>query len=347
MNNRESIFFSGLRSFIVSLFALLGIIVGLFILLLFIGGIDSLSLGELEQEYKVSILPDANGVRKVHLSTVPVILQLDIHGVIGSEKLSAQNVRNKLTESREGTLKKDRVKAVLIHINTPGGTVFDADDIYHAVMEYKEQYKVPVYMYVDGLCALGGMYVASAADRIYSSDSSLIGSVGVLIPTFVNVSQTLDKIGVQTLSVTAGKGKDAMNPLRPWRPGEDENYVYLTDYYYQHFVNLVSSSRRIDKDKLINDYGAKVFPAPQAQEIGFIDESGKSRRDALQELVHAAGLEGKDYQVVRLESKNWFSEFLNAESPMFSGKIKHQVQLGSELDPDLAGKVLYLYHPPS
>lgn len=345
-HNRESIFSSGIRSFVVSIFAMLGIILGLLVFLILINGLGSLSEGEPELENKQVILPDADGKRKLLPASDPVILQLDIHGIIGSEKLNATHIRTKLLESREGKLKDDRVKALLIHINTPGGTVFDADDIYHALMEYKEQHKVPIYMFVDGLCASGGMYIAAAADKIYASNSSLVGSVGVLIPTFVNVSQSLDKIGVQTVSITAGKGKDAMNPLRPWKPGEDDNYRFITDYYYQYFVNLIVSSRpRIEKEKLINDYGAKIFPASQAQEIGFIDEAGKNRQSALRDLAIAAGLEGKKYQVVGLESKNWLSELLKAESPLFNGIIKHRIQLGSELDSDFAGKALYLYHP--
>lgn len=65
----------------------------------------------------------------------------------------------------------------LVYINTPGGTVVDADGIYRALLEYKTKYDVPIYAYIDGLCASGGMYVALAADKIFASDVSLIGSV--------------------------------------------------------------------------------------------------------------------------------------------------------------------------
>ena len=95
----------------------------------------------------------------------------------------------------------------------------DADGIYRAIKHYKEQYQVPVIAYVDGLCASGGMYIACAADKIYATDVSLVGSVGVLFPSFMNFSKLLDTVGVQSLTISSCKGKDDMNPLRPWKEG--------------------------------------------------------------------------------------------------------------------------------
>lgn len=343
--NRDSISFSALRSLIVAICTILGIGIGLFLLILALGAFESKSQ-TLEPELKAAILPDANFKREPLASSGPVVLQIDLQGIIGLEALNMKSVQQQLLESREGDLKGDRVKAILIVTNTPGGTVVDANGIYSALKGYKERFKVPVYMFVDGLCASGGMYVASAADKVYATDSSIIGSVGVLIPTFMNFSQTLEKIGVQTLSLYAGKDKDAMNPLRPWKPGEDENYRQILDYYYEQFVNLVTQNRpQVNKEKLIDVYGARVFPASEAKSIGFIDEAGKTREEALSELVKAAGLEGEKYQVVRLESSSWLADILKAESPLFTGKVDFNVRLNGDVEPELMGKFLYLYRP--
>lgn len=347
---RDSIFYSSIRSLFVTFFATIGIGLAIVALFVFLAGLES--IGEDTTQLKFSakneaeLLPDADGKRDVHAKTVPVVLQLNVRGIIGADSLTNEAVREMLIESREGDLKGDRVKALLVFIDSPGGTVVDSDGIYRAIKEYKSQFKVPVYAYVDGLCASGGMYVASAADKVYASDVSIIGSVGVLAPSFMNFSKTLDKIGVETLTLTAGKGKDAMNPLRPWTPGEQDNFQGLINYYYQQFVGIVTAARpRLDKTRLIDDFGAHVFAAPIAQEYGFIDVSGSSRDEALRALLKEANIEGQ-YQVVAMKSKNWFASLFSSEaSSLFKGTIKHQLQLTPAMDPALQNKYLYLYQP--
>ena len=107
-------------------------------------------------------------------------------------------MRKMLTESREGTFKDDRVKAILLDINSPGEHGHYANGMYRALKEYKQKYKVPIIAYVDGLCASGGMYVAAAADEVYASDVSLIGSIGVITPSFFNVYKALKNLDRST-----------------------------------------------------------------------------------------------------------------------------------------------------
>ena len=158
-------------------------------------------------------------------STAPVILQINVHGVIGDPKtLDTHTIENILIESRTGDLKDNRVKAILLHMNTPGGTVVDSDNIYRLVKEYKERYKVPVFAYIDGLCASGGMYVSCAADQVFAGHSSIIGSVGVIIGPFFNLFDTLTKIGMKMETITQGLDKDMMTPFRPWKEDEDASF---------------------------------------------------------------------------------------------------------------------------
>jgi protease-4 len=329
---------------------MIGIGIGLiFVLSMIAGMISSLSSSkssELESTLNVKILSNADGTRKSLVADSPLILQVSINGVIGGDSLNAQTVKTELLESREGDYKNNRVKAILLNINTPGGTVTDADSIYHYLKEYKARYKVPIYAYVDGLCASGGMYVALAADKIFATDISLIGSVGVITPPFMNFTQLMGKIGVESLTISAGKGKDELNPFRPWKEGEGDMLKQLIEYYYNHFVDLVVKNRpEMDKTKLIDVYGANVFPAQQAKEYGFIDIVTDSKSTVLELLVKEAGLEGAEYQVIELESKNWFGGLFHSRSSLLKGIIKHQIQLSPEFEPELANQFLYLYQP--
>lgn len=345
---RDSILYSAIRALVVTFCVVIGLCLGFVFLSVLLGALAGESTdAKLTTVNTEEILPNAEGKREALASTVPVILQVNIDGIIGTESISEKSVRRQLVESREGTFKNNRVKGILLYINTPGGTVGDADGIFRALKEYKQKYEVPIYAYIDGLCASGGMYVALAADKIFASDISLIGSVGVIAPTFMNLTKLLEKIGIETLTISAGKGKDALNPLRSWKPGEDENYRQIIDYYYQHFVNLVTLHRpEVNKEKLVQDYGAHIFPAPDALERGFIDVSGVPLADALRELLKQVGITDDQYQLVRLENKGWWQSLFSAQaSSLLSGKVKHQISFSPEVDILLRNQFLYLYCP--
>ena len=346
---RDSILYSAIRSLVVTFFVIVGLCLGL---IFFAVVFSSLSSSTTEQNITTvnseEILPNAKGVREVVSSTAPVILQVDINGVIGTESLDEKSVRQILVESREGNYKDNRVKGILLYIDTPGGTVSDADGIFRALQDYKAKYHVPIYAYIDGLCASGGMYVAMACDKIYASDISLIGSVGVISPPFINVSKLLEKIGVDSLTLSEGKDKDALNPLRPWKPGEDQNYRQIIEYYYNHFVEIVTKHRpEITREKLIQEYGAHVFPAPEALTKGFIDGSGVHLSQALTDLIAASGITTETYQVIRLSHKNWWNTLFSSQatSSLLTGKIKHQISFSPEVDIRLQNQFLYLYSP--
>ncbi|OJU80261.1 MAG: peptidase [Chlamydia sp. 32-24] len=343
----NSIIKSSFRALFVTIFTFIGAGLGLVSLLLILG-LFSTNSTELEKEksFKAYIQPNSQGIRKELSKDAPVILKININGVIGMDNLTSENMRRLLTESREGILKDERVKGILLYIQTPGGTVVDADGIFRLLKNYKETHKTPIYAFVDGLCASGGMYIASAADKVFATDVSLIGSVGVLAPSFINVSDLLQKIGVKSLTITAGKGKDDLNPLRPWKEGEDSNYREIIDYYYKEFVNIVTANRtHLNKDKLVEDYGAKVFPSPIAKEYGFIDHVENLETQVIKNLAEELGIHDNYYQVVELQKSSWYNDLFKSSLGFFKGEIKHQVVLPSELNPSLQGKFLYLYQP--
>lgn len=345
---QNSIFGSAIRSFFITLFAMLGIAIGMIpVMLTFIWLLTtSEDKMEIESQYSPTIISNAEDTRKKISSTSPIILKINVEGFIGSEKLNTHTIRQQLLESREGHLKDGRVKALLIHLNTPGGTVTDADGIYRAIKSYKERYKVPVFAFVDGICASGGMYIAAAADKIYASDASLVGSVGVLLNPFFNLSKLMEKIGVDSLTLSAGKGKDDMNPFRPWKTGEDEPYKVIIDYYYSHFVDIITSNRpEVNRSRLINDYGARVFPAEKALDIGFIDGNGYSLNDTLRLLAKQIGIQDDYYQVIKMEKTISFGDLFRSDSTMMTGTVKHQLELPLELDYKQTNQFLYLYLP--
>lgn len=337
----DSLIRSSLRSFLIAFFAFMGIFLSFLIIALLISTFGATD-DEVPNNYSPEIQANANGIRKKLSKSAPVILELDINGTIGTLELNQRNIENLLIESRENSLKNDRVKGVLVRINSPGGTVSDADGIYRALLNYKARHNVPIYAYADGLCASGGMYVACGADKIYASDVSLIGSIGVITPPFVNVYQLMEKLGVNALTLYAGKGKDDLNPLRPWTADEDKNLKEVINYYYNSFVDIVVKHRQISKDALVKDYGANIFPAEQAVKMGLINGTGETRESTLKKLLEFLSIEDDFYQVVSLKSTDWLSQLINAAFPL---SIKHEITLDGQLPKELSGKPLYLYRP--
>jgi protease-4 len=341
---RESIFTSSLRGFCRMFFSVCGILFSLFLFSLIYTALSPSHL--VEEKTTMTLLPDASGNRELTPFSAPVVLQINVHGVIGvdaREGIKSETIEDILLDS-QGPLLKNRIKAILLHLNTPGGTVVDSDNIHHMLCEYKEKYKVPVFAYVDGLCASGGMYIACSADRIFASPSSLIGSVGVVFGPMFNVSDTLKQIGIEALTLTRGLDKDALNPTRPWKPGEDASYQAILSFMYQQFVDIVTSARpRLDRTKLIEEYGAHVFNCVDAEKFGFIDTAMSCRSDALTALLEEAQIDSKKpYQVIELKPhQSWISQFIEGKSSLLTGKLEHTFDLGA---PKLRDQFAYLYH---
>lgn len=324
----ESVFMSALRAFFMAFFGVLGVAVAVLAVVLAAYAVFK-TTDEQTFSSSVKLLPDADGNKKKLASSSPILLQITLQGEIGKDKLTGKKIEEMLLDSREDAFADDRVKGILLVINSPGGGVNDSDIIYRHLKEYKTRYKVPIFAYVDGLCASGGYYIACASDKIFASDVSLIGSVGVLSwPPFMNLVDAMEKVGVNSMTLSAGKGKDQMNPFRPWAEGEQDHYQALIDYFYKQFVAVVTTDRPITVEQLEESVGAEIYPAPIALGYGLVDESGATRCKVLAALAEEAGIEG-EYQVVGFESTSWLSKLMKEEprSPLFSGKIKHEFAL--------------------
>ncbi len=345
---QESIITSAMRSFVKTFFAIVGLFTAITLMLILAGSFHETTsiLNEPENSYTPEIAANAMGQRVKLTSSAPIILKLNISGVIGTDKLNMNNFRTKLMESRTGYFENNPPAALLLNIQSPGGTVIDADGIYRAIKSYKEQYKIPVYAYVDGLCASGGMYISAAADKVYASDVSLIGSIGVISPPIFNFTKTMDKIGVEALTLSAGIGKDELNSFRSWGPDEGKSYQSIIDSYYNHFVNVMTLNRKtIDKTKLVKDYGAQIFSAKEAEEFGFIDGSGISYNETLKLLAKEIHAEEDQYQVIQLEKKTLLADLLGTDFSILKGQVKHRLEFGADLSPEVMNQFLYLYRP--
>lgn len=222
------------------------------------------------------------------------VLLIDLAGVLAEEPIITLESRPlvpllaRVREELEKAEEDDRVRAVVLRINSPGGTVTASDILYHEIMRFKERRKVPVVASILDIGASGGYYVALAADRILVHPTTVTGSIGVLVLT-VNAGGLLEKIGVSASYVKSGEFKDMGSPFRSLRPEERALFQDLIDRFYGRFVEVVARSRKLDEARVRAFADGRVYTAREALALGLVDQIGYLE-EAITAAKSAAGL---------------------------------------------------------
>lgn len=169
--------------------------------------------------------------------------------------------------------RRDRaVKAVILELNTPGGSVVGSARIHEEVLRLRQAGK-PVVALMTEVAASGGYYVASAADRIVADPSTLTGSIGVLV-VLPNLQEFNRRIGVRTVVFKSGRFKDMGNPDRPVTPEEEAIFRALVREAYERFVRVVAQGRRMDRGRVLQLADGRIYTGAQAHRLGLVDTLG-------------------------------------------------------------------------
>jgi len=178
--------------------------------------------------------------------------------------------------------KDDRVKAILLKIDTPGGTTTASDMLYHEIASFKERTGKKIVVCMMNMATSGGYYVSLPADVILAHPTTITGSVGVILMR-PEISGLMEKIGVGVKVNKSGMNKDMGSPFRPITPTEENLLQELADRLGQRFVNLVKQHRRLDGQQLTRVADARIFLAEDALTMGLVDKIGY-----LQDAIDAA-----------------------------------------------------------
>ena len=186
--------------------------------------------------------------------------------------------------------KDERVKALVLRINSPGGGVTASDEVYGELVGFKREHKVPVVAALGDLAASGGYYVACAADQVVAHPTTVTGSIGVILVN-LNLEGLLGKIGVRNETFKAGEHKDLLSPLRGATPEERRIVQSILDSLHARFVAVVREARpKLDTGRLAELTDGRIFDASQALAAGLVDRIG-GLRDAIDVAKKASGLE--------------------------------------------------------
>jgi protease IV len=210
---------------------------------------------------------------------------IEVEGLLANRRESGllepgENPISLFAEQLDKAEADSEVEAVVLRINSPGGTVTAADIMYDHVMQFRQRTRKPVVASTQDLAASGGYYVACGADRIVSQPTGIVGSVGVIFLS-LNFEGTMSKIGVRSDAIKSGSHKDMGSPLRTLTAEERTIFQDMIDQYYARFRGVVQERRKItDPAKMAVIGDGRVMTAQQAMGLGLVDQLG-SLNDAL------------------------------------------------------------------
>lgn len=236
-------------------------------------GVDESSMGLVKQKEKFSEVMEQESATK----TKDKIVRIDLEGIIssgssdgllGSVGMDVESIKRALAQAAADA----NVKAIVLRVNTPGGEVTASDMLYQAVKETAKKKKVVVYM--DSLAASGGYYLSCGATKIVANETTLTGSIGVIIQS-LNYSDAFGKVGLASLTFASGKFKDSLSGSRPMRDDEKAYIQSLVMQMYDKFVTIVSEARSISKEELkANIADGRVFTGVEAKKLKLVDQLG-------------------------------------------------------------------------
>ena len=224
------------------------------------------------------------------------ILLIDVSGVIahkaegrGGVFPGPPDIVARVKEELQLAAQDDHVKAVVLRINSPGGTVTASDQLYYELRQFKAARKVPVVAVFMDVGASGAYYVAMAADSVIAHPTSIVGSIGVVMLR-MNVEGLLEKLGLETAAIKSGTMKDMGSPFRTMTDDERQVFQDAIMEFYNRFVQIVGEGRPgLKSDRIRELADGRIYTATQAVKVGLVDELGYLDT-ALDRAKQAAGL---------------------------------------------------------
>ncbi len=261
------------------------------------------------------------------------IARIEITGAIASE------TRKRVLKAIE-TVKEKKFPALLLRIDSPGGTVGDSQEIYYALQKLQE--KVKIVASFGNISASGGVYVGMAAENIVANPGTITGSIGVILRGN-NLERLLEKVGVSFKTIKSGPYKDILAFDRQLTKEEENILQELIDTSYQQFVQTVAQARKLAVDQVKSFADGRIFTGEQALELGVIDRLG-TEEDARRWAAELAGLNPEKTECQTIEEPKSLISRILGRSQTKSSSIGSAIDwLKFELV--TSGQPLWLYRP--
>jgi len=281
------------RSWMIPIAISIGCLPWMLLFLIGLAALVGLALGGMEE--------NGDHVALIHVSGTITAGSNSIFdgGIAGSETIIKQLERAR---------KEEKAKAIVLRINSPGGSAAGSEEVYASIRKIVKEGK-PVYVSMGDAAASGGYYIASAADRIYADANSLTGSIGVIIDV-ADLSGLYKKIGLTPQTITSGKFKDMGTSNRPMTTEERALLKTIVTDIYNNFLRAVARGRGMDEAEVRKIADGRVLTGSQALKAKLIDEIG-GLQAAIEDAAKRGGIKGTP-KVVDYSRGSFFENFFGS-----------------------------------
>ncbi len=242
---------------------------------------------------------------------------------------------DQIVEHLEQAQEDSSVKAIVLRVNSPGGSVVASDEIYQQMLEVEK----PIVVSMGELAASGGYYISAPADVIMANPATLTGSIGV-ITQVPNLEELMEKIGVEVVVIKSGIHKDEGSPFREMTEEEKAIWQAIIDEAYGQFVAIVAEGRDLPEEKVREIADGRVYTGKQAMELGLVDELG-NLPEAIDRAAELGGIEGEPRLVEYHRPPTLFESFFGSLVSPFQ-----PFDLAKLLDLEGRPSLQYLYVEP-
>lgn len=244
------------------------------------------------------------------LNKKPYIAKLFIEGVI--DESGATYNQEWLLNTIESLKNDEKNMGIALWVDSPGGTVYEADEAYLALMDYKKATGRPIYVYHSHLAASGGYYISCAGDKIFANRNALVGSIGVIFGSSIDITELLGKLGIKMKTFYTGRNKNMLANDEPLTEEQNEIMNGLVNDAYEQFVSIVSSSRNIPLEKTKEIADGRIYTPKQALKLHLIDKIStfdEMLKEMKEEALKMEDVEVNDYSYIEKFKKTFMDYF--------------------------------------
>lgn len=225
----------------------------------------------------------------------------------------------------EQVLIDDTIKAIVLSVNTPGGGTYESAQIKDKLVEIQETTEKPIYVSMGSMAASGGYYISASAEKIFASEETLTGSIGVIM-SGTNFSELFEKIGVDDTTIKSGEFKDIGSSTRTMTEEDAEILQTMVNTSYDRFVEVIVEGRGMDEEVVRTIADGRIYDGAQAVSNGLVDEIGY-QEDTLEAIK-------KDYDLEDAEIFTYQGPSMSFAS-LFSSKVSSLFQSGETANSDI------------
>ncbi|MGX7700417.1 signal peptide peptidase SppA [Enterococcus mundtii] len=304
------------------------------------GNINSWLYGD--DEMSPVVLEEGSGMGRIaKLSVDGAIASGGSSGLFATESYNHEDFLKQI----EAIEADERVSGILLEVNSPGGGVYESAEIANLLNEVRTERDLPMYVSMKNMAASGGYYISAQADKIFATEETVTGSIGVIM-SGLNYSGLLEKIGVEDTTIKSGALKDMGSATRPETEQDHAVLQAYIDNAYNRFVKVVSEGRNKSEDEVKKVADGRIYDGVQAKEAGLVDEIGYPT-DALAAMREDLDLQ--DAELVEYSTSStgfgntWFGAKLAELQGLQASETSQILSLLESLGTADSPRAMYLY----